>query len=168
MSFAPPQTWYSALPSALPPVLPRYICNCCGMVGTAATLLTKPAPPQAKSVPPAADGASVKPRPEATFSAVVVPGLVVKRSGGWIAGAVASEMLPLSLRLSPKTMTLLKSVAAAAVLNSRALAMAPARWRVRSMLILLGRDGLVSWTLRYGIPYGTACCSASPPQAGPL
>ena len=78
-------------------------------------------------MPPAADGASVKPRPVATFSAAVVPGLVVKRSGGWIDGALASEMLPLSLRLSPKTMTLLKSAAAAAVLNSMAVAMAPAR-----------------------------------------
>src|SRR5690242_6529543 len=74
-------------------------------------------------------------------------------------------MLPLSLRLSPKTMTLLKSAAAAAVLNSMAVAMAPARWRVRSMEVLLGRDGLVRCGLRYGIPYGTACCSASPPQA---
>src|SRR6185437_4639114 len=34
------------------------------------------------------------------------------------------------------------------------------------MRILPGRDGLVSWTLRYGIPYGTACCSASLQHGG--
>src|SRR5690348_10993918 len=48
-------------------------------------------------------------------------------------GAVASEMLPLSLRLSPNTTTWLNSVAAAALLNSKVAAMAPARWRVRNM-----------------------------------
>src|SRR5690348_11701717 len=79
-----------------------------------------------------------------------VPGLVVKRNGGCTPGAVASEMLPSSLRLSPKTTTLLKSVATAAVLNNRPARMAPAR-RVRGMTMTLleGRNGL-SLFARYG------------------
>src|SRR5690349_10571639 len=79
-----------------------------------------------------------------------VPGLVVKRSGGCTPGAVAKEMLPLSLRLSPKTTTWLKSVATAAVLNSRPARTAPAR-RVRGMtMTLLEGPGWPSLFAGYG------------------
>src|SRR5690349_15317193 len=79
-----------------------------------------------------------------------VPGLVVKRSGGCTPGAVASEILPSSLRLSPKTTTWSKSVATAAVLKSRPARMAPAR-RVRGMTVtLLEGPGWPSLFERYG------------------
>src|SRR5690242_17850674 len=79
-----------------------------------------------------------------------VPALVVKRSGGCTPGAVASEILPSSLRLSPKTTTWLKSVATAAVLNSRPARMAPAR-RVRGMTVtLLEGPGWLSLFAGYG------------------
>src|SRR5690348_4400859 len=99
-----------------------------------------------------------------------VPGLVVKRSGGCTPGAVASEMLPSSLRLSPKTTTWLKSVATAAVLNSRPARIAPAR-RVRGMTVTLlegGRDGL-SLFAGYGNALHTEAHAAPHriPPAGP-
>src|SRR5690242_19861811 len=146
MSLAPPQTWYSAFGSALPPVAPRYIASCCGSVGTGATPCTTPAPPKAKSVPPATDGLRVKPSAVATFSAVVVPGLVVKRSG--VGEPCVSDRLPASLRLSPNTTTWLKLVAAAAVLNNRPATMAPARRLIRGIATLLGPE-LASLFARY-------------------
>ena len=63
------------------------------------------------------------------FSIATVPGLVVKRVG--TGEPLASDTLPSSLRLSPKTTTLLNSVAAALVLINKATVMAPARWRIR-------------------------------------
>src|SRR3569623_1152523 len=142
----PPHTRYSASGSAAPADAPRCIAFCCGSVGTGATPCTTPAPPKAMSVPPATDGASVKPSAAATFSAVVVPGLVVKRSG--VGEPCVSDRLPASLRLSPNTTTWLKLVAAAAVLNNRPATMAPARRLVRGIATLLGPE-LASLFARY-------------------